>query len=344
MDVRLLVAHAKADAKQIALGRETLIGRSPECNLRIASGQISRKHCVIKVADALVTVRDLGSANGTRLNGQTITAEVDMPIPPGSTLVVGPLKFIVQFSPPRLDEDTELLSRSALAENSELKELQRMATAPVVDGEETKDYPPSRTRKRGVAPPLVVKDEAEQEAAARGAEARPAPGRTTEADFSAIPNETVFDNFLDDIGPEGIRQIREGGNGDRPRVGGETDFVFEEDDLRQLAEAIEGGLDETPAVETPANFEIPAEPPAASEETILQEPVQRKSGWRLLDMLRRKKKPVPPKSSSSPDPEFPGPEFRGPEFPAPEAPSSSSPGPAPDDDADDPLTSFLKDQ
>jgi len=333
MDVRLLVAHAKADAKQIALGRETMIGRSPECNLRIASGQVSRKHCVIKVADALVTVRDLGSANGTRLNGQTITAEVDMPIPPGSTLVVGPLKFIVQFSPPRLDEDTELLSRSALGENSELDELQRMATAPVVDGEETKDYPPSRTRKRGVAPPLVVKGEAEQAAASRGSEARPAPGKTTEADFAAIPNETVFDNFLDDIGPEGIRQIREGGNGERPRVGGETDFVFEEDDLRQLAEAIEAGSDET---SVPENSENPQEPPAAPVETIPQEPTQRKSGWRLLDMLRRKKKPATPKSASpkaaSPEPAFP------------ESPGASSPGPAPDDDADDPLTSFLKDQ
>src|SRR5579863_5814834 len=154
MDVRLLVAHAKADAKQIALGRETLIGRSPECNLRIASGQVSRKHCVIKVDDMHVSVRDLGSANGTRLNGQTITAEVDMPVAPGSTLVVGPLKFIVQFSVPSIDEDTELLSRAPSGETADLHELQRMATAPVKDGEETKDYPPSRTRNRGAALPL----------------------------------------------------------------------------------------------------------------------------------------------------------------------------------------------
>jgi pSer/pThr/pTyr-binding forkhead associated (FHA) protein len=208
MDVRLLVAHAKADAKQIALGRETLIGRSPDCNLRIASGQVSRKHCVIKVADSLVTVRDLSSANGTRLNGQTIKTEVDLPIPPGSTLVVGPLKFIVQFSVPRLNEDTELLTRSASGDSSELQELQRMAAAPVADGEDTKDYPPSRNRKRGAAPPLVVKGEPVQSANAeiRDREAPPTQGKSTEADFAAIPNETVFDNFLDaGTGKAGLR-------------------------------------------------------------------------------------------------------------------------------------------
>src|SRR5262249_44422614 len=158
-------------AKQIALGPETLIGRSPDCNLRIASGQVSRKHCIIKVANDRVCVRDLGSANGTRLNGQTITAEVDVAVPPGSTLVVGPLKFIVQFSAPRIDEDTELLARSDSAGSADVHEVQQMATAPVVKGEETKDYPPSRTRKRVDSPGVV--DAAGERQAAAGSEPGP---------------------------------------------------------------------------------------------------------------------------------------------------------------------------
>src|SRR5258708_158402 len=141
MDVRLLVAHSKADAKQIRLGAETLIGRSPDCNLRIASGQVSRRHCLVKVAETLVSVRDLGSANGTRLNGQTISTETDVPIPPGSTLVVGPLKFVVQFAPPKADEGSEPSSPAAQHDSSEILEL---AAVPVADGEETKDYPRSR--------------------------------------------------------------------------------------------------------------------------------------------------------------------------------------------------------
>ena len=158
-----------------------------------------------------------------------------------------------------------------------------MATAPVVDGEETKDYPPSRTRQRGVAPPVVVTGEPAREGRADAGARQPPPGqgRTTEADFAAIPNETVFDNFLDEIGPEGVRQIREGGNGQRPHVGGETDFIFEEDDLRQLAEAIDGGTEESAVADTPE------EPPAPPTEIVPAQPAEQQTGWRLLDMLRR---------------------------------------------------------
>ncbi|HEY2253887.1 MAG TPA: FHA domain-containing protein, partial [Planctomycetaceae bacterium] len=80
MEVRLVVAHPSAESKQIRLGPETLIGRGHDCKLRISSSQVSRRHCVIKVADAGVSVRDLGSANGTRLNDVTIAAETDVPI------------------------------------------------------------------------------------------------------------------------------------------------------------------------------------------------------------------------------------------------------------------------
>jgi pSer/pThr/pTyr-binding forkhead associated (FHA) protein len=303
MDVRLFVAHSKPDAKQIALGRETLIGRSPDCNLRIASGQVSRRHCIIKVADDRVCVRDLGSANGTRLNGQTITAEVDVAVPPGSTLVVGPLKFIVQFNAPRIDEDTELLARSDSAGSADLHDVQQMATAPVAEGEETKDYPPSRVRKRGDAPPVVVAESGPQPVAEGG----PGPhrqARTTEAEFEAVSNETVFDGLLegDDPGAAG------GGKG--PQVGEGTDLFFEEDDLQQLAATIEAA-DEPPAAGPPAG------PAATSGTSVPSDPSKPQTGWRLLDMLRRKKKPDDP---------------------------PSAPGAAPADDADEALRNFLKDQ
>src|SRR5438045_3788756 len=93
MDVRLLVANTNAASKQIRLGAQTLIGRSSDCNLRIASGLVSRRHCLIKIDGSSVTLRDLGSANGTKLNGDPVPLQTDVTIPTGSTLVVGPLKF-----------------------------------------------------------------------------------------------------------------------------------------------------------------------------------------------------------------------------------------------------------
>ena len=316
MDARLLVAHANADAKQIRLGAETLIGRSPECNLRIASGQVSRRHCLIKVAEELVSVRDLGSANGTRLNGQAIAAEEDVIVPPGSTLVVGPLKFIVQFTPPKADGDTELLFRSGQSESSETHDVQAMATAPVADGEETKDYPPSRTRKRGVPPPVVVSGEGagdgpgDSNAEGGRGENRSVQARTTEADFGPISGETVFDVSLEDQAAADAKRRRDAAGAQRSPVGAETDFVFEEEDLRQLASAVEEAALQAP----PAPGSSPVEDSPHAEKPPPQ------PGWRLLEMLRRPKKPAAANREDAP-----------------------SPPPAPPD-ADDALQNFLKDQ
>src|SRR5438093_7494284 len=49
-----------------------LLGRHPECDIQIESRKISRRHCCIaQVADYLV-IRDLGSTNGVRINGNRV--------------------------------------------------------------------------------------------------------------------------------------------------------------------------------------------------------------------------------------------------------------------------------
>src|SRR3954454_19013055 len=50
-----------------------LLGRHPECDIQIDSRKISRRHCCIaQVADYLV-IRDLGSTNGIRINGNRVS-------------------------------------------------------------------------------------------------------------------------------------------------------------------------------------------------------------------------------------------------------------------------------
>ena len=51
---------------------ENLIGRLPEASLCVHSPQISRRHARITVADTLAYLEDLGSKNGTMLNGRRI--------------------------------------------------------------------------------------------------------------------------------------------------------------------------------------------------------------------------------------------------------------------------------
>ena len=50
----------------------TLIGRGDDCDLQIDHKSVSKRHCVLVKTDGLVLIRDLGSTNGTRVNGQRV--------------------------------------------------------------------------------------------------------------------------------------------------------------------------------------------------------------------------------------------------------------------------------
>jgi pSer/pThr/pTyr-binding forkhead associated (FHA) protein len=97
MDVTLKVLEgAKPGAKVAIKKNEFLIGRSQECHLCAASSAISRKHCAIYRNDNRVSVKDLGSRNGTLVNGVKIDGETELVS--GDEISVGPLKFMVTMS------------------------------------------------------------------------------------------------------------------------------------------------------------------------------------------------------------------------------------------------------
>lgn len=50
----------------------TLVGRKEDCDVRLDHKSISKQHCVLVKADGVILVRDLGSTNGTRVNGQRV--------------------------------------------------------------------------------------------------------------------------------------------------------------------------------------------------------------------------------------------------------------------------------
>ena len=72
-----------------------VIGRKSDCALRIPTADVSRRHCEIKLLDKEITVRDLGSANGTYVNGTRIA---ETTLKAGDELAVGPVKFFVQVN------------------------------------------------------------------------------------------------------------------------------------------------------------------------------------------------------------------------------------------------------
>lgn len=90
--MKLKVLAGAKEGTEIPLKRSKfLIGRSSECTLRAGSDAISRRHCVVLTRDDGVSVRDLGSRNGTLVNGERIESETPLSI--GDRLKVGPLEF-----------------------------------------------------------------------------------------------------------------------------------------------------------------------------------------------------------------------------------------------------------
>jgi predicted component of type VI protein secretion system len=70
MPVRLVALDEGPD---ILLDRAmVVVGRHPSCDTRLDSLRVSRQHCCMSQEKGEVTVRDLGSTNGIRINGQRV--------------------------------------------------------------------------------------------------------------------------------------------------------------------------------------------------------------------------------------------------------------------------------
>ena len=92
ISVELKVVAGKHAGQTIPLDRKKfLIGREQDCQLRPNTELVSRHHCVFTVDDFSVRLRDLGSTNGTSVNGETIRKEVVLQ--QGDHVTVGSLEF-----------------------------------------------------------------------------------------------------------------------------------------------------------------------------------------------------------------------------------------------------------
>src|SRR5690348_14928505 len=101
MRAKLLVVQGRPEGKSLVFhAGEYVFGRGAECHIRPNSDWVSRQHCMLRVTADAVFVRDLGSRNGTLVNGVRVLGE--RRLGSGDQLQVGPLVFELQ-----LDEVTQ---------------------------------------------------------------------------------------------------------------------------------------------------------------------------------------------------------------------------------------------
>ena len=95
MPLRLLEPGQKGEpVREIPiLGGEFLLGRGTDCDLRLHDTAISRHHCLIRVRGQEVNLVDLGSSNGTYLNGTRVLSQTALQT--GDEIRLGDHRYIV---------------------------------------------------------------------------------------------------------------------------------------------------------------------------------------------------------------------------------------------------------
>jgi two-component system cell cycle response regulator len=83
-------------------GPEVVVGRGDTATIRLQDDSISRKHAIIRIAGGDVRVEDLGSANGTLVNGALVTTA---PLRDGDKIQLGATTILKFTYHDRLEEE-----------------------------------------------------------------------------------------------------------------------------------------------------------------------------------------------------------------------------------------------
>ena len=108
----------------------TTVGRSDDVNAHVQDRELSSQHFVITEGPDGFTLKDMGTTNGTFVNGQRVA---EQKLKPGDTIRAGRTEFAFM----------EGLTTLAMKIDQDIKDLERMAVPP--PDKPTESPPPSRT-------------------------------------------------------------------------------------------------------------------------------------------------------------------------------------------------------
>jgi pSer/pThr/pTyr-binding forkhead associated (FHA) protein len=147
MQAVLVMFRSDGERRSFSMARDmTVIGRREDCDLRIPLGEVSRKHCrIVRDGDSL-KLEDLGSSNGTFLNGQRVQ---EAALSPGDTIQVGPVVFVLQIDGQPSDDELRPVTMDT-AEAGEMlgEEEATLEAADLENLTEDEGHTPAPTGKR----------------------------------------------------------------------------------------------------------------------------------------------------------------------------------------------------
>jgi len=93
-------------------GDDVVLGRGEQVQLRIPLPTVSREHCRIRQDNGAILVRDLGSSNGTFINGEKLTGEETLTAGDRLTLGSVTLTAVVNGEPEEVEPPIRQMEQS----------------------------------------------------------------------------------------------------------------------------------------------------------------------------------------------------------------------------------------
>src|SRR5437016_3946926 len=103
-----------------------VVGRKEECDLRLEHKSVSKLHCIIVKTDGLLLLRDLGSTNGTRVNGHRVRRAALLP---NDQVSIANYKFRVHLGPDPMPPSPEPEQHTQHLDANDVADLLRRAKA-----------------------------------------------------------------------------------------------------------------------------------------------------------------------------------------------------------------------
>jgi pSer/pThr/pTyr-binding forkhead associated (FHA) protein len=169
MRLALIVQSGAWTGKELAVTRlPFFIGRGGDCHLRCNNSRISVRHAALLHHDGRLYLRDLGSTNGTAVNGQLLR-DREVEVGDGALLEFGALKLLIRFlpgktlvpPPKRSVEKSESVpggSSDATKEDSALADDTATSHPSIPPGQA--ERPPEQAEKPSSQPPAGSRDSA----------------------------------------------------------------------------------------------------------------------------------------------------------------------------------------